>query len=125
MSSSEHEWKDWAWIKAQARKRPALWVSVAVWLVSGLVPLVPVYMSKGEGHVYYMGRLPLLLAYVSPLDDWPVVIAHVALSGILGWLSWRAIGRLARLGRRTGPLPRPSEESSGIGSPSLVGERNG
>jgi hypothetical protein len=98
MSSSASEWKDWAWIKAQSRKRPALWASVAVWLVSGSLSLVPLHITKGEDHVYYLGRVPLLLAYFSPLDDWPLVIAHVALSGILGWLSWRAIGRLAPLG---------------------------
>jgi hypothetical protein len=95
MALSDSEWKDWAWIKEQSRKRPALWPSVAVWLVSGSLPIVPIYGTKGEGEVFFLGRFPPLLFYLHPLG-WPCVAVHIALSGILGMHLVRVIRWVTR-----------------------------
>ena len=101
MSLSNSEWKDWAWIKAQGRERPAFWVSVAVWLVLGFLPRDPVYITKGEGHNFYGGRFPLFFtSFFDPLGRLPLVITHVVLSGFLGLVSWRMIEQSTRLIRR-------------------------
>jgi hypothetical protein len=87
--------KDWAWIKTQWRESPVLWVSVAIWFVSGFLPLLPVYINKGAGHVYYVGRFPLFSSYLDLVGHSPWIIGHIVLSGLGGLVIWRTIGRFA------------------------------
>jgi hypothetical protein len=98
-SDSEWEWKDWAWIKAQWRDRRPFWISVALAVVSGIVPVVPIWISKGSGHRFYAGRVPLFFYDFMFFPTWSspfLILAHIAAFGYLGPFLWRTVRRFYR-----------------------------
>lgn len=97
MSWNDSEWKDWAWIKAQARERPAFWIAFALWFGSGFLSVIPFYVSKGH-EAFYVGTAPLFAAYFSLRLAW--AIPHAVLTGFLGLVISRSIAGAARRIRR-------------------------
>jgi hypothetical protein len=70
------------------RKRILLWatISVVVFLLGALVPVVPVH--KGDRDAPLLGRFPLLLFYLGePARDlpllWPYVLGHLGVTTLV------------------------------------------